>query len=42
MYKSTIDWSKIMIMSKTLEKNQYVLFIYYKEFDGRKDISVRF
>ena len=37
MHKSTIDWNKIMIISKTFDKNPLD-----KEFDGRKDILVRF
>ena len=41
MYKFTIDWSTIMIISKTFEKIQIILFM-YKEFDDRKDISVLF
>ena len=40
MYKFTIDWSNIMIISKTLEKIQLILFI-YKKLDDKKGISVR-
>ena len=41
MYKFTIDWSTIMIISKTFEKIQIIWFM-YKEFDDRKGISVLF
>ena len=41
MYQFTIDWSTIMIISKTFEKIQIIWFM-YKEFDDRKGISVLF
>ena len=41
MCKFTIDWSTIMIISKTFEKILIIWFM-YKEFDDRKGISVRF
>ena len=40
MYKFTIDWSNIMIISKNLEKIQFILFI-YKKLDDKIGISVR-